>query len=62
MPNEVPKQAIQDEKEEKQTQGFSRSLKSKCGKIFVELESLEGKAVGKPESALASLLGRNRSE
>lgn len=55
--HEVLKQAVQDEKKEKQTQGFSRSLKSKCGKIFVELESLEGKAVRKPESALASLLG-----
>lgn len=56
------KQAIQDEKKEKQTQGFSRSLKSECRKIFVELESLEGKTVRKPESALASLLGGNRSE
>lgn len=35
--HEVLKQAVQDEKKEKQTQGFSRSLKSKCGKIFVEL-------------------------
>lgn len=60
--HEVLKQAMQDEKKEKQTQGFSRALKSKCGKIFVELESLEGKAVRKPESALASLLGGIRSE
>lgn len=40
------KQAKQSEKKKKQTQGFSRSLKSKCGKIFVELESLGGKLSG----------------
>lgn len=60
--HEVLKQAMQDEKKEKQTQRFSRSLKSECGKIFVELESLEGKTVRKPESVLGSLFGGIRSE
>lgn len=56
------KQAKQDEKKKRQTQGFSRSHKSKCGKIFVESESLGGKAVMKPKSVLVSLLGGKRTE
>lgn len=38
--------------EKKQTLSFSRSLERKCGKIFVELESLAGKLSKSPNQCL----------